>query len=48
MLLVIRPSSPVTSDIWRPVSLLYPDVRRSFYDITVPTERGIDEPERKT
>jgi hypothetical protein len=26
---------------------LYPDIRRSFYDITVPTERGIDEPERK-
>jgi hypothetical protein len=26
---------------------LYPDIRRSYDDITVPTERGIDEPERK-
>jgi hypothetical protein len=45
ILLVIRPSSPVTSDTWLPV-WCYPDIRRSFYDITVPTERGI-EPERK-
>jgi hypothetical protein len=46
MLLVIRPSSPVTSDIWRPVWSFIP-MSVSFYDITVPTERGMDEPEHK-
>jgi hypothetical protein len=44
-ILLVRPSSPVTSDTWLVWSFYIP-ICRSFYDITVPTERGIDEPER--